>query len=477
MKKSLLVAGLMLGLAGSNTVWADVFPYTMEIENKEVNDEYLYGSFAKCKVTSEKYPELVRTVTEWAAEKEAENASVQEKCKEQALIDAENQGDEFYGYSIFEDVSIMRADERILSLREERYQYLGDGDYPADFVSGINFDVQTGEILELNDILKNPEEFKQAAIEFIISYMWAMYGEAEMGITEEILSHYWDTDLEWYMNATGINLVFNEDTISPNIMEILEIPMTLAYANDYMKEEYVQYAEYGVYAVQENIPLEIHDEEERFSFILNVEEGENDWHYSVMAGGENLMLGQCGYLDSAYYIKKADGRHYLMYAADIASADYTTYLFELSKDGVKQKDTLFAAIDSGCINTDYFKMETSLYVLGTYSAEKTYFIDENGVFGTNDAEYTLRGDVESRFELKTTTEIPFISEDEEVLLPMGTGLRLLASDDESYVRVQISETGQIGEIPLKRGEGDDSWIIYIGEKNADDCFEMLPYVG
>ena len=98
------------------------------------------------------------------------------------------------------------------------------------------------------------------------------------------------------------------------------------------------------------------------------------------------------------------------------------------------------------------------------------------MFVTDETEYRLKGDVEDRYELKTVIEIPVIIDDTETMLPAGTGLRVIGTDDETYVRVQISETGQLGELKVRRDE-EMRWRIYIGDVTAEDCFEMLPYAG
>ena len=252
--------------------------------------------------------------------------------------------------------------------------------------------------------------------------------------------------------------------------------MTLAEGESYIKPEYRNFETAGVYAVQENIPLIVKNEEEAFSLMLNVEENGYDLIYSVLSGTNTVDLGHLGYFKDAYYVKKTDGKDYLMFDFDMASEDYTTYLLDVGKDGAAKTDTLFSAIDSSFISSDKFDMEYCVNMLGSYGSEKTYYIDENGMFVTDETEYRLKGDVEDRYELKTVTEIPVIIDGTETILPAGTGLRVIGTDDETYVRVQISDTGQMGELKVRRDE-EERWMIYIGDYEAESCFEMLPYAG
>lgn len=375
-----------------------------------------------------------------------------------------------------ESFIVTRADEKIYSILGKIYEYSSTA-YPVSYVSGVTYDLATGEELELNDVVYDPEEFKSAAISFIKEYMSARYDEYGNEITIEQIESFWDTEMEWCLDANGITVIFNEDTLGPHAMGMIEIPLALADSDKYLKEEYTGCSDVGVYRFPANLPIEIQDEEDFFYLVLNQEETEYDWAYSVSNGDIGLDLDTFGYLRNAYYLKDENGQKYLLVDVDMASEDYATYLVRVGEDEIVQTDMIFAGINAETISHNALSMESWLHLLGTYNMEKIYTIDTNGKFVSESEEYTLKGNIEEQFEIKTTVELPFFIDDKASVIPAGTGLRMLATDEESYARMLISETGQEGELPFVRGEGEDSWKIYIGDRIAEDCFEMLPYAG
>ena len=101
------------------------------------------------------------------------------------------------------------------------------------------------------------------------------------------------------------------------------------------------------------------------------------------------------------------------------------------------------------------------------------FTDENGEFVTEDAEYLLSGNT---FVLTTKVELPVLLEGKESILPAGSHIILDATDNETYVKFTIQETGQNGMMMVERNEGD-YYQITISGMNENDCFEILPYAG
>lgn len=472
-RKGIVCAGLWLAVLGSSNVWADVFPYEIEVENRENNEEYLYMTMADVEIASESFLALEETVNAWAKERTENREALKIQYMEMAEAEKEANGDEFYGYSISEMLTITRSDERILSLREESYQYLG-GAYPVSFIGGVNFDVQTGALLELEDLFVDPEGFKDASAQFIVGYVENVY---DLSVTEEQVLALWDTEMEWYMDASGMTVIFNEDTLGPHALGILEIPLTMANVQDYMKAEYEEFVGAGVYSLQANVPILVSVGEEETTLLINEEEGQYEWDYSVSDGKTTLEVGQFGYLHSAYYMQKDDGGAYLLMDVDMASDDYSTFVFKVSEEEIVQTDVLDAAIDTGHISPKKMDMQKWINVLGTYGAEKTYTLDESGMFVTEETEYRLCGTLENRVEIISVVDLPFYINGKATVMPAGMGFRMISTDEETYAVMQVTETGQVGELPFARGEGDDYWNLYIGEKKVDDCFEMLPYAG
>lgn len=132
-----------------------------------------------------------------------------------------------------------------------------------------------------------------------------------------------------------------------------------------------------------------------------------------------------------------------------------------------------AAVDSGNIGIHEIRMESWVYLLGTYGGVKNYHFDEEGNFITEDTEYIFE---RNEYALTTLVDLPITLEEGESVLPAGSHIILNGTDDETYVKFTIQETGQTGVLKVQRGE-EDYRNISINGMNENECFEDLPYAG
>lgn len=475
-RRKMLLAGLMLTGIGCSNVWVNAFPYDVEVEVRDIQEENLYMTIADVEISDESTTEIEKALKAWEQERTENREAAILQYEEAANAEKEEKGDVFYGYVISEALGITYSNENILSFREEKYEYLGD-DNMHSYIGGVNFNVKTGEILQLEDLFEDVSGFRSAAIPFIVSYVNELYKDYGVSVTEEQIDGIWDSKMGWYLEASGITVALDGEIFETPAIQNVEIPLTLAELETYIKPEYFSIDSPGVYKLSPNVPLQILVGEDTKTLLIEQEEMEYNWNYSVSFGAESQKLGDFIYLRNAYYLQKEDGSQYLLMDFDMASEDYMTYLFEMKEDSFVQTDLIGGGIDEGSIQIDSMEIQTWLDILGTYGAEKSYTIDENGKFVTEEEEYRLRGKIEDRFELVSTVELPFYIDGKATPLPAGTGLRMVTTDGETYAVMQITETGKTGELPFAHGEGDDYWNLYIGEKNVLDCFEILPYVG
>jgi hypothetical protein len=163
---------------------------------------------------------------------------------------------------------------------------------------------------------------------------------------------------------------------------------------------------------------------------------------------------------------------YCLLEADMGSDDYVTYVYRVTNGVLEKVNEVYAAIDAANINPHEIKMESWVFLLGTYGGVKNYHFDENGKFITEDSEYILQ---RNEFVLTTTTDLPVVIDDAESVLLAGSHIILSATDGESYVKFTIQETGQSGMLEVTKEEGNYYFTIH--GMNESDCFEILPYAG
>lgn len=474
-KKMILVGLLMMGI-GCGSLYVNAFPHDVEVEVRDMQEENLSITIADVEINDECTTEIEKALSAWEQERTENREAAIVQYREEAKAEKEAKGDAFYGFVISEALGITFSNENVLSFREEKYEYLGD-DNMHSYIGGVNFNAKTGEILQLEELLEDASGFRTAAVPFIVSYVNEVYKDYGISVTEEQMDALWDSDMGWYLEAGGITAAFDGEIFETPEIQNVEVPLTLADLETYIKPEYFSVDTTGVYKVRPNVPLQISAGEAAKTLLIEQEEMEYNWNYSVSFGTESQKIGEFIYLRNAYYLQKEDGSQYLLMDFDMASDDYMTYLFEIKEDSLVQTDLIDGGIDKGSIQVDSMEIQVWLDILGTYGAEKTYTIDENGKFVTEETEYRIRGNVEDRFELVSTVELPFYIDGKATPLPAGTGLRMITTDGETYAVLQVTESGKTGELPFVHGEGDDYWNLYIGEKNVIECFEILPYVG
>ncbi len=442
----------------------------------------LYLEYTDVTVEGDGYDKLKRNVENWSLERSEGLRGLYAQFEEAKKEEAAEGLEVNYAFSLYQSVTIARADSAVVSLLDDTYQYEG-GAHELSYRSGINFDSQTGKRLELSDILSAEENFKEEAKERLIYELRGKYAEGLSEDHVQTVENLWTEegwDPEWYLDASGIVIVFQEYEVGPYVMGRPEVHLPYADFEPYIKDAYLPAATDGVASFKANqeVFLTFSDSVEEVPMMLVSEMQEEEMHNSLWLGQNELPLGQYVVLEDSYIVR-ADGEVYCMIETDMASDDYVTSVYWLLEDAMLKIAEIDASIDAGNINSEGILMESWVYLLGTYGGLKTYHFDENEVAGRNnvlvteDEEYILH---RNEFVLTTTVELPVMLEEEESTLPAGSQILLTATDGETYVKFTIPETGQTGVLEVERS-AEDYYNVSINGMNENDCFEFLPYAG
>ena len=458
----------------------ELLPLTINIDTnnktyyfEDGEDAYLYLQYCDVTVEGDEYAKLKRNIENWSMERSEGLRSLYTSFEESANAEAEEEA--FYGYSLYQIVTTARADGAVVSLLDDTYQYTG-GEHGMFYREGINFDSISGKRLELADLFYDYNAFAEEARERIIYELRENYGdelnEDYMTAVEELWQE--GAQPQWYVDASSIVIVLQEYAVGPYSIGTPEIHLPYAEFEPYIKEEYFPGTLDGVASFKENqeLFLTLPGIEEEVPMMLVSELQDEEMYNSLWLGQNELPLGEYVVLDDAYIVRTG-GEVYCMLEVDMASDDYRTYIYRLT-DGVLEKvDEIDAAIDSGNINPHKIKMESWIYLLGTYGGVKNYRFDENRKFITEDTEYVLQ---RNEFVLTTTVDLPVTLDQTESTLPAGSHIILNATDGETYVKFTIQETGQTGILKVQRSE-EDYYNVSINGMNENECFEVLPYAG
>lgn len=229
------------------TVLEEVTVEIGQAKKEELTDEdgtiLLTASISSIYVTIPGNQEAEEAVNQFFADAEASYgdtvAEYLDMAREElALREAEEESvDGWNGYELGREYSVKRADDQMISIVEDSYEYTG-GAHPNAVRVAYNFDTQTGKRMELEDVASDLDEIRTETV----AYLGNMLPESEYaeGLFEDYASHLEDilTDSTWYTDAEGFHVICNEYIITPHAAGILEF--VLPYEEvDVVKSEYL----------------------------------------------------------------------------------------------------------------------------------------------------------------------------------------------------------------------------------------------
>ncbi len=438
------------------------------------DEAYLQLQYCDVSVEGDDYSKLKRNLENWSMERSEGLRSLYTTFEESA-IEQKTLNDLFPKCDIYQEVTIARADEVIVSLMDDTYQYTG-GAHGMFYREGVTFDSITGKKLLLSDLFYDYDAFVEDAKERIVYELRESYGEELFDDYITTVDGLWNdgNEPQWYLDGSGIVIVLQEYHVGPYAMGTPQIHLPYEEFASYIKTEYFPGTAIGVASFEKNqeVFLTLPGFAKEVPMMLLSEPQDTEMYHSLWLGQNELPLESFLTLEDSYIVRTAE-EVYCLIEVDFASDDYVTYVFCMT-DGVPEKVAeIGAAIDAGNISSQGIKMESWVYLLGTYGGVKNYNFDETGKLVTEDEEYILE---KNTVVLTTKVDLPIVLDETEAVLPAGSHIVLTATDGESYVKFTIQETGQCGTLQVKRGE-DESYALYINGMNENDCFEFLPYAG
>lgn len=387
---------------------------------------------------------------------------------------SENGSGYFYGYDSTEKVSVERCDERILSLTENYSGYTG-GAHGYYGTTGYNYDVKSGAKLSISDLLEKEDEFYKEASLYICNELKQEYGEGLFPEYQETVETAWNSEypVNWYLNGTGIVVVYNPYEVGPYAMGQAQVTLPYAEFSQYIKEEFQMGKLTGVSAVSANIDLSNVVGAQQ-PIMLKRETLDADYYeyeYAIQSGEQEVALGQFNSYYYAFLLRREDARSFLFVSLDYASDDYVSYVFEVTDGNIQKCEEL----GNTCFLGNGFTQnevsgEIHVDMLGTYGAKMQYAILEDGSL----EEVTEMCPVASYFEMTVTKDLPVTIEGKETTLPVGSKLSITGTNLVDTVTFETSD-GITGSIQLTPDEESFGWLIQGVSEN--EYFEMVPYAG
>lgn len=380
----------------------------------------------------------------------------------------------FYGYSSVEKAELARSDSSVVSFRMYYNDYMG-GAHGMYAYGGKTYDTQSGQSLELADILTDAEGFYAKAIDYIPVELEEKYGENLFPDYKDSVAETFNGDwsVNWYLNATGVVIAYSPYTVGPYAMGAPEVVLPYSEFSDYINEKYMNVSNEIIAKapINQDISGFIGENEK-----VMIEAKGDEWEMqtiSLTSGANTEALGTFGSFEDAYVIKRADGRSFVFVVCDYMSDDYVTFVYEVT-DNTLQKcsEVSNASISDEYMSTNEIVLNVRVDALGTYGANVHYSLNENGQLVLLDEIYKI--DTENTMTI--IKELPVILDGAETMLSVGTEIAVTGTNNVDEVYFRVVNSDQTGTIRYTKDE-EDGWIHLIDGVSEYEYFDMIPYAG
>ncbi|MCR4597233.1 MAG: DUF3298 and DUF4163 domain-containing protein [Lachnospiraceae bacterium] len=488
----------------------------------EISDDDYYNSLLQGHVqipllsdaSAQDYPHLADALNADAADElETFDGMVDEGLNEVREWYKEMDPENFYGsYYLTRDVTVKRADSRVLSIFLYETQYAGGahgiyGNIP------LNYDAQTGDRLKLEDVLASTDGFNDL-VKAELEKKYADETDMFFGL-DESLSHYTTGDVPedqdvtdedytysytWALDHEGLELYFGPYELAAYAAGDQTVVLKYddhpeLFEQKYLPEDHdVGYIEFfDRYTGRFDVDGDGEADQIGLDNIYEDDDYENPTGLSVYLNDETVELTmQDGPAipDEAggYYVHTSDGRN-LLYVISPSYSDYVDMIFfdisdgKLDLIGYDCKPSFFISDDEDGMSytrfilydPDDMQFSDRFDVITTFQGFKSYHVGSDGRPETDDEVYSIyRTGGWEPVTAAASFEAECIDGDtpENITIDAGETFEFAATDGKTYVDARISD-GRMVRLYFE-GSGMD---VKINGRNAQDLFRDLMYSG
>lgn len=383
----------------------------------------------------------------------------------------------FSAYTASTGYEITRLDTKVLSLKSQSYEYIG-GAHGIGGEWGATIELESGAELELSQLAEDVPSFMDKLLESVLESLNQQEDELFPDYESYVKEHI--EDVNWYLDGAGIEIVFTPYEIGPYASGNISVFVPYGEVAEYMKPEYVETPEVYITRLPRNseVALELADGAYTVLWQTNPVGEYDDYETTLTVNGEECLPESFVMVQHVYLMRKTEGRSFLIFDFDWASADYETLVYELRAGGAVKTADISAALDGKNIGADNMRLRFSIDVLGTYFPEMAYSLTEDGKLEPQEDIYYITPNREWQ-GLTTVRELPVTVDGQQTTLPAGTLLYIDATDNAGtawFTTAEDSGSGAVsGEIHYERSGVD--YQLYIDGISEYEYFEMLPYTG
>lgn len=436
------------------------------------------------KEDKKKYPELEKTLKKFNADNlnnfEITSAEYTGTAKEMVSY-----GSGFFGpYSSNTSISVMRADDTVLSLLVNYSDYMG-GAHGMYGHSGENFDPKTGKSLSLEDVCSDIERLGEIVYEKLMTeYSDEYFFDVESVIEESVN----EKSFAWTINNYGVNIYFQPYEIAAYAAGSFNILVSFDEYGEIFNSKYTKTAdtyimELGLYGTTFDLD-KTDGVTDSIDYYLN--RGEYDEYTGITfeINDKTFSFEDLYFFEADVYLAHmGDGvdKNYLIVNLVEEEGWDTIWICTIDSSGIEVVDELegngFWWDNSGryCKNSPLdpysIKLGKRVDCLSTMEAVREYYLDtDSNMLVPKTTDYSL--DVSHKLTSLIDLEVTILSEEKKEVIPAGTKFAFLATDDHSYVDFTLPD-GRECRVTIDLS----SWPYLVNGMDENQCFEGMLYAG
>ena len=469
-----------------------VTPLTLyQIEKQESEWELCDAEWQNLQLSeadAAKYPALAAALEDMNMEQDVYHADWAVQAKEDAQTAKDEMGEYYYPFYNTSEYYVQRADDRILSIREDFGEYYG-GVHGMYGTIGHVFDTATGERLTLSDVISDTDVLPAILADKLEEKYPDDIHDFNDSVTET-LAGYALEDFKWTLDYQGITFYFDPYELASFAAGRLTAVIWFDEHPELFVEKHTEQPESGYIRA---IPLG-----DNIEVDLNGEDGERDNLYVQGApigeyGEQRLNIyrnedlysdpDSFGYEFMPYLVCQND--EFYILAESMADNGYTTMTVynlqgEISVSHVlegtgvhyppmewddNQCDGREVLNDPSCM-----RLDTMVYMLGSMTGTDTYSM-EGGSLDRDNIYYTLPETLPALVS-KVPLEVYVVEADDLEEIPAGTQFHFLRTDNESYVDMRMDD-GRECRIEVEY----NGWDRTVNGISEFDAFDGILYAG
>lgn len=352
--------------------------------------------------------------------------------------------------------TVERSDRDYFSFVEANESYYG-GAHGGYMLTGMTFDVKTGERVILSDIVKDADEFKDVVAILLNDH----FGDIFYDDVHKLIAEYELDGFTWSMDPFGITLYFNQYELAPYAAGMQIVDLTYDDYPDLLDGSYFEPQEQYVLELDayEECTVDLNGDGVKETITVDRSADEYDYYTTeILLNNQMIKSDVEDYSAECYLVKCKDAAY--LYVFHHMESDYSVLeVFDLATgtlvpwgDGnsnLFMPGTYVSREEDGryyyetnspvFVNPQQFYLSSRLDTLSTYNGMKKYHVGEQGLPVSEEEVYT----VDAGFLLKAKADVPckVMKEDgtvtdENGVIPAGTFFRIVKATENEVWGVQ-----------------------------------------